>query len=59
MSERIMIDGAQISETDFAGLAAQDSSVMQQAVQGAFGSLSHFEVLTSVAFKHFQRKQVT
>lgn len=53
-----MIDGAQISETDFAGLAAHDSSVMQQALQGAFGALSHFEVLTSLAFKHFQRKQV-
>ena len=31
---------------------------MQQALQGSFGSLSHFEVLTSLAFKHFQRKQV-
>lgn len=58
ITERIMIDGAQISETDFAGLAAHDSSVMQQALQGAFGALSHFEVLTSLAFKHFQRKQV-
>lgn len=58
ITERIVIDGAQISETDFAGLAAQDSPVMQQALQGSFGSLSHFEVLTSLAFKHFQRKQV-
>lgn len=58
ITERIMLDGAQISETDFVGLAAQDSSVMQQALQGAFGALSHFEVLTSLAFKHFQRKQV-
>lgn len=53
-----MIDGEQISEADFAGLAAQDASVMQQALQGTFGSLTHFEVLTSLAFRHFQRKQV-
>lgn len=53
-----MIDGQQISEADFADLAAQDASVMQQALQGTFGSLTHFEVLTSLAFRHFQRKQV-
>ena len=58
ITERITIDGAHVCEEEFAGLAAQDSSVMQEALQGAFGSLSHFEVLTSLAFKHFQRKQV-
>ena len=58
ITERISIDGEQISQAEFAGLAAQDASVMQQALQGAFGPLTHFEVLTALAFKHFQRKQV-
>ncbi|KAL3150534.1 hypothetical protein ABBQ32_000350 [Trebouxia sp. C0010 RCD-2024] len=58
ITERIMINGQQISEADFAGLAALDASVMQHALQGTFGSLTHFEVLTSLAFRHFQRKQV-
>jgi len=56
--ERIAINREQISEADYAGLAAQDSAVMQQALAGSFGSLSHFEVLTALAFKHFQRNKV-
>ncbi|DBA93106.1 TPA: hypothetical protein ACH3X2_003424 [Trebouxia sp. C0005] len=31
---------------------------MQQALTGSFGSLSHFEVLTALAFKYFQRNKV-
>lgn len=58
ITERLMVDGAQISKAEFAGLAAQDSSVMQQALQGAFGPVTHFEVLTALAFQYFQRKQV-
>jgi len=56
--ERIAIDGEKIPEVDYAGLAAQDSAVMQQALEGSFGSLSHFEVLTALAFKYFQRNKV-
>ena len=56
--ERIAIDGEKISEADYAGLAAQDSAVMQQVLTGSFGSLSHFELLTALAFKYFQRNKV-
>ncbi len=56
--ERIAINEEKISEADYAGLAAQDSAVMQQALTGSFGSLSHFEVLTALAFKYFQRNKV-
>lgn len=56
--ERIAIDREKISEADYAGLAAQDSAVIQQALTGSFGSLSHFEVLTALAFRHFQRNKV-
>ena len=56
--ERIAVNEEKISEADYAGLSAQDSAVMQQALEGSFGSLSHFEVLTALAFKYFQRNKV-
>lgn len=56
--ERIAVDGEKITEEEYAGLAAQDSSVMQQALAGKFGKLSHFEVLTALAFRHFQLSKV-
>ncbi|KAA6423036.1 MAG: folylpolyglutamate synthase-like [Trebouxia sp. A1-2] len=56
--ERIAINREKISEADYTGLAAQDPAVMQQALTGSFGSLSHFEVLTALAFKYFQRNKV-
>ena len=58
VTERIVVDGKPISQPDYNALAAQDAEVMQQAMQGAFGSVTHFEVLTALAFQHFHRETV-
>ena len=58
VTERISIDGKPISQPDYNDLAAEDAEVMQQAMQGSFGSVTHFEVLTALAFQHFRRQKV-
>lgn len=58
VTERMSIDGEPILQPDYNALAAQDAEVMQQAIQGSFGSVTHFEVLTALAFQHFQRQKV-
>lgn len=54
ITERIQINGANIPDVDFQQLVPQHAGKMQQAVP----SVTHFELLTALAFQHFKDKQV-
>ena len=52
LRERICVDGAPISEEQLAGLAEAHSPAVA-AVALRHEALSHFEVLTGLALRHF------
>lgn len=59
--ERIRIDGVDIKEEEFESLVQglQDSvDACQEKLSRSHESLSHFEVLTGMAFRHFHESQV-
>ena len=60
VNERIRIDGAEIADTDFAGLYFEVDAAAQRLVrEGALPQLpSFFEVLTAQAMLHFARSEV-
>lgn len=59
LRERISINGEPISEDSFNGLISDLEAVLIRAQEQEEGALSHFEVMTALAFKHFQKQQVT
>ena len=58
LSERVAVGGVPISDADFDGLAAPHAGAVEAAQAREGGALSHFEILTALAFKHFQEQQV-
>jgi len=52
-TERIVVDGAEISQKEFIALANQ----VQPAVE-AVGGLTVYEIMTAIAFLHFQKVKV-
>lgn len=56
--ERIQIDGAMISEEDFAALATEIKPVADGIAQTELGPVTEFEVKTMMAYLHFARRQV-
>ena len=59
LRERISIDGKAISEASFDGLISSLEADLVRAREEEGSALSHFEVMTALAFKHFQDQQVT
>jgi len=59
LRERIRIDGAMISEADFAALVTELKPIVESAnKQAAFGELTTFEILTAVVFAYFKKNRV-
>jgi dihydrofolate synthase/folylpolyglutamate synthase len=60
INERIRIDGAEISDTDFARLHGEVDRVAETLVEhGALpGHPSFFEMMTAIAFLHFAREHL-
>jgi len=57
--ERIRINGAMISKTDFAALVTELKPIVESVnKQAAFGELTTFEILTAVVFTYFKKKSV-
>ena len=57
LRERISVSGDPISEADFDDLVRQHEQTLLQCREQEASALSHFEVTTALAFKHFQQKQ--
>ncbi len=58
LRERISIDGKAISEASFDGLISKSEAGLVRARDEEGSALSHFEVMTALAFKYFQDQQV-
>lgn len=61
LHERISIGGAPISDAAFDALVARHGPAIEAAAEreaAAGQALSHFEIVTALAFKHFQEQQV-
>jgi len=59
LRERIRIDGAMISEADFAALVTELKPIVESVnKQAAFGELTTFEILTAVVFAYFKKNRV-
>jgi hypothetical protein len=58
LHERICIDDAPIPSEALDALVARHAPAVEAAQREAGGALSHFEVLTALAFKHFQEEAV-
>jgi dihydrofolate synthase / folylpolyglutamate synthase len=56
--ERIQIDGAMISEEDFAALATEIKPVADKIAATDLGPVTEFEVKTMMAYLHFARREV-
>ena len=57
--ERIAVDGAAITEKDFAaGVDEIKSAIAQVNADGRYGRISTFEALTLLAFHHFRQAKV-
>jgi dihydrofolate synthase / folylpolyglutamate synthase len=56
LRERIRINGAMISETDFAAFVTELKPIVESVnKQAAFGELTTFEILTAVVFAYFKK----
>ena len=55
MRERIRIDGKLIAEQEFADVMSGMVAHIEYTSQGQYGELSTFEILTGLAFAHFQK----
>ena len=61
LNERISVCGTPISDAAFDDLVARHGPAIEAAVEreaAAGQALSHFEIVTALAFKHFQEQQV-
>jgi dihydrofolate synthase/folylpolyglutamate synthase len=59
LRERVSIDGAVISETEFAAAMAEVKPFIESMKQdAAFRQLTYFEALTVLAFAYFKKKRV-
>lgn len=56
--ERVQVDGHPIPADQWQATMAQHASAIQRAAQEAQGALSHFEVVTALALRHFRDEQV-
>lgn len=57
MRERIRIGDALITEEEFARIVSEVEPAVEAENRGAFGELSTFEILTTLAFCHFNRQE--
>ena len=53
--ERIRVDDQLITEQEFADIVAEIKPNVEATNQGAYGELSTFEILTALAFCHFEK----
>ena len=59
LRERIRVDGALVSEADFAALVTELEPIVRSVNQeAAYGELTTFEILTAVVFAHFRKSLV-
>lgn len=58
LRERISINGQPIPEASFDALIRNVETKLVRAREEEEGALSHFEVMTALAFTHFQDQQV-
>lgn len=61
LNERISVGGTPISDAAFDALVARHGPAIEAAAEreaAAGQALSHFEIVTALAFKHFQEQQV-
>lgn len=58
LHERITVNGASIPEEVLEGLVERYGSAVQAQQTQQGGKLTHFEVLTALALKHFQEESV-
>ena len=59
LRERISIGSEPISSADFDDLVRQQEQTLLQCREQEASALSHFEVVTALAFKHFQQQKAT
>lgn len=57
LRERISIDAEPISTADFDDLVKQQEQTLLRCRDQEASALSHFEVMTALAYKHFQQHQ--
>ena len=58
LRERVSVGLEPISTEGFDSLVSQQRKTLLQCRQQEASALSHFEVVTALAFKHFQQAQV-
>ena len=58
LRERIAVNGQPIPEAAFDALVAAQQPLLDGARAAEGGALSHFEVLTALAYRHFQDAEV-
>lgn len=58
LRERIQVDSQQIPHEDWEAIIARHAPAVKQAAKEANGALSHFEVVTALALRHFCNQQV-
>ncbi len=58
LRERISVDAEPISEAAFDDLVKQQEQTLLQCREQEASALSHFEVMTALAYKHFQQQKV-
>ncbi len=57
LRERVSINSEPISVADFDDLVRQQKQSLLRCREQEASALSHFEVMTALAFKHFQQQQ--
>jgi len=58
LRERIAVNGQPISEMEFDALIKVQEPVLMEARDEENGALSFFEVLTALAYKHYENQKV-
>lgn len=56
--ERIAVGGVPIPPADLDALVTRHAGAIEAAARREAGALSHFEIVTALAYKHFQEQQV-
>lgn len=59
VTERIQVNSSNISNADFQQLVPQIAKELQQSLLGGKSKVTHFELLTALAFQHFNNQQVS
>ena len=59
LRERVAVDTEPITPVEFDELVSSHKQTLLQCREQEASALSHFEVMTALAFKHFQQKQVS